>query len=421
MITFWIFAIAMLVIALVILLRPLRLDSDKSDADRTAQNIAITKERLNELKVEFEQDTISEEEYQQTREELEQALLNDVEQPAAENSRITNNESYNRIARFVLLFAVPVFAISLYAYLGKPELIEAGKQQVAAPTGHTSASGKSKMGTVEEMVEKLAAKLKQNPNNAEGWYMLGRSYMSMKKFKEAAAALEKTNQLVPNNPAVMLRYADALTMSRGGQISGKPFELILKALELQPNDPTGLWLAGMGYEEQGDYNNAISYWRRLLPLLKDEKSLTEVKILIRQAKMKAGPNYKEQAETETEKKQDKGIQNISLNVSLDKSLLSKASADDAVFIFARAANGPPMPLAVVRKQVRDLPIKVILDDSMAMTPSMKLSSFSKVHVVARISKSGSAKVQAGDLESEKRVVTSEQKAQIELLINKVLP
>lgn len=421
MITFWIFAIAMVIIALGFLLQPFRPDLNQNDIDRTTLNVDITKERLNELKSEFEQGIISQTEYEQTRQELELSLLNDVEQRPLENLNRVKNQFYNRVTRFALLFTVPVFAISLYAYLGQPELLGGTKKQTAIAAGHASSNGKSELETVEQMIEKLAARLQEQPNNAEGWFMLGRSYMSLKKYKEAVAALEKTNQLVPNNPVIMLRYADALTMLRGGQISGKPFDLIKRAVEIKPDDPTGLWLLGMGYEEKGEYRKAISYWTLLLPLLKDEKSINEVNNLIRQAKRKSGDNLAANLKSEVITAEKKSIPHLKVNVHIDKDMLKDVSMNDVVFIFAKAANGSPMPLAVVRKQVKDLPLEVILDDTMAMTPTMKLSSFKKVQVSARISKSGSAIAQSGDLQSEIRVVSTAQKEKIELTINKFLP
>ena len=418
MITFWILAVAMIVVALVFLLRPLRSDYKQQDIDRTAQNVQIAKERLNELKLEFEQGDINQTEYEQSQQELEQSLLNDVEQVPSENIIRTNAQPYNRIAQLVLIISVPVLAIGFYAYLGQPDLLDGAKKQAAAPSGHSSGNGKTQLGSVEEMVEKLAAKMKEEPDNAEGWFMLARSYMSLNRYKEAVAALEKTNQLVPNNPVVMLRYADALTMLRGGQMSGKPFELIKRAVEISPDNPTGLWLLGMGYEEQGAYKKAISYWNLLLPLIDDEKSKAEVSSLISRAKRKAGISTTEEQQVQALSTDKKSNAQITVNISVDKSKLQGISQDDTVFIFARALQGPPMPLAIVRKQVKDLPIEVILDDSMAMTATMKLSSFNQVQVVARISKSGLAKAQAGDLESEARVASAGQKEKVKLVINK---
>ena len=419
MIVFWIFAIAMVAIALFFLLRPLGLDIDGNDIDRAEQNVGIAKERLNELKSELEQGVISQAEYDQTRQELEQSLLNDIEQ---EPSEITNKEKLtpnNRFTRIALIFSVPVLAVSLYAYLGEPELLDGSNQRAAAPSGGASPQGQ--LGTVEEMVEKLAARMKEKPDNAEGWFMLGRSYMSLNRYEEAVAALEKANNLIPNNHVVMLRYADALTMLRGGQISGKPFELIKKAVAIKPDDPTGLWLLGMGYEEQGEYQKAISYWKLLVPLLKDDQSISEVNRLIQQAKRKSGSAIADNSPPKVITAEKTAITQLTVNVSIDESLLKNVAKNDTVFIFARALKGPPMPLAVVRKQVKDLPVEVTLDDTMAMMPNMKISSFEKVHVVARISKSGSAMPQSGDFESEVRVASAGQKEKIKLTISKSVP
>lgn len=319
---------------------------------------------------------------------------------------------------------MPVLAISFYAYLGEADLIEGGKKQVAAPAGHDRAA-KGKVASIEEMVEKLAARMKDKPDNAEGWFMLGRSYMSMGRYKEAVDALEKTNKLAPNNPIIMLRYADALTMLRGGRLSGKPFELIKKAVELKPDDTTGLWLLGMSYEEKGEYKKAISYWNLLIPLLKDNKSIDEVNKLIRAAKKKAGIALAETSlsETSSSNKSSIKISNVSLkvSVSIDKSLLKNLSQDDIVFVFAKAVNGPPMPLAVARKKVKDLPLVITLDDTMAMVPSMKISNFANVQVIARVSKSGQPRARSGDVQSEKQIVESNLKKIIKLVINKVVP
>ena len=412
MIMFWVFATSMVVVALVFILRPLFLELNKNDIDRTAQNVAITKERLNELKVELEQETITHTEYEQTKEELEQALLHDVEELNIK-SKPSNNESFTRLTRYFLIFSIPVIAISFYVYLGQSDLIEGAKKRVAA----SASSTKEMVASVEDMVAKLAAKMKANPDDYEGWFMLGRSYMSMQRYEEAVDALDKANKLVPNNPVVMLRYADALTMLRGGRLSGKPFELIKKAVALKPDNLTGLWLIGMGYEEAGEYKKAISNWKRLIPLLTDNKSIDEVNKLIRAAKKKAGISLSEVNQPKVKKVQA----SLKVSVGIDSSMLKNVSMDDTVFIFAKAVNGPPMPLAVARKKVSDLPIEITLDDTMAMIPSMKISNFPNVKVSARISKSGQAGAQSGDIQSKSYVVNSNQTKTIKLIISNIIP
>jgi cytochrome c-type biogenesis protein CcmH len=177
----------------------------------------------------------------------------------------------------------------------------------------------------------------------------------------------------------------------------------------------------MGYEDQGVYSRAISYWNLLLPLLQDEKSTNEVQKLIRQAKSKAGINTADSSASDVIKTEKKTTTSLKVSVNIDKTKLKDVSMTDTVFIFAKATSGPPMPLAVVRKQVKDLPLDVTLDDSMAMIPSMKISNFKEVQIVARISKSGSPKAQSGDFQSEPQVVAADNKQQIALIINKLVP
>ena len=420
MITFWVFAVVMMIIALVFLLRPLLLELNKKDIDRSAQNVAITKERLNELKTEFEQGTISQTEFEQTKDELEHALLNDIEESSVK-SNISDNKYFTHLARYILILSVPVMSVGFYSYLGQPDLIEGAKKHAAAPGGHALTTKGKKLPSVEEMIEKLAEKLKENPDSAEGWFMLARSYMSMDRYKEAVAALEKANKLIPDNPTVMLRYADALIMQNGGRISGKPFDLIKRAVEIQPDNSTGLWLIGMGYEEQGAYEKAISYWNLLLPLLKDNQSIDEVNTLIRSAKSKAGISVAENSTATATKAEKKAAISLKINVSIAENVLKKVSMDDTVYIFAKAVSGPPMPLAVVRKQVKDFPLQVILDDSMAMIPDMKISSFPNVMVSAHISRSGQPRARSGDVKSEIRTVNSSQKEKIKLTISDLIP
>ncbi len=401
MIVFWLLVVLMVVVALVFLLRPLRLDSSQTDADRAAQNVAITKERIVDVKQDLEQGVISQSEYEQSRQELELSLLNDVEQSGSEKTKSINYLSYNRFTRLALTFIIPITALSFYTFLGAPNLVEGGKKQAGIAAEQGSVKEMEKLQQFEGVVAKLAERMKKKPDNAEGWFMLGRSYLSLRHYEKSVDALEKAYQLAPKNPAVLLMYADALTMLRNGQISGKPFELIKRAVEIKPDDVTGLWLLGMGYDELGEYKKAILYWNKLLPLLKNEEPIKQVNKLIRLAKNKAGITTTEEP-TVTQIK--KAITSLKVNVSIAKAQLKHVSMDDTVFIFAKAVNGPPMPLAVVRKQVKDLPIEVTLDDSMAMIPNMKLSAFDEVNITARVSKTGQPLLQKGDVFSKKKLI-----------------
>ncbi|MGW8227745.1 MAG: c-type cytochrome biogenesis protein CcmI [Gammaproteobacteria bacterium] len=416
MIVFWIFAALMLAAALLLLVPALLGRKQVRDLDRNQQNVAIARERMKELEGEYGRGTLSEADYEQAKRELEQALLNDVEGSAEPATTATTTAARGSLVWVVL--GVPLAAVLLYLQLGTPSALQPQAPSAAAPQGH--AGGDTTEATMEQLVAGLAAKLQQEPENAEGWFMLGRSYMSMSRYSEAAAAFKRVLDLVGDEPAVMFRYADALAMAQGGKLAGEPFELIKRALQLNPDDKTGLWLAGLGYEEQGQYEQAVQHWRKLETMMQDDPaSLNEVRNLIAGAEQKLGRTVT----VETAPVTPAAASNVALKVtvSLDAALQDKVSADDTVFIFARAVAGPPMPLAAVRKQVRDLPLTVTLDDSMAMMPQLKLSNFNEVRIGARISKSGAPRAESGDLQGEITPVKTDNKTSIQLRIDQVVP
>lgn len=415
MIVFWIFAALMLAAALWLLIPALLGRKSVRDRDRNQQNVAIARERFKELESEYGRGSLTETDYEQARQELEQALLNDVDGAVVSSAPVSSSSSRASLAWVAL--GVPLAAVLLYLQLGTPAALEPQAQVAAAPQGH---AGGDSTASMEQLVASLAAKLQQEPDNAEGWFMLGRSYMSMGRYAEAAEAFQRVLDQVGDDPAVMLRYADAQAMAQGGKISGKPFEMIKKALLLKPDDATGLWLAGLGYEEQGEYEQAVQHWRKLEPMMQDDPaSLNEVRNLIARAEQKLGRPVTAQAAI-PEPAAVSGVA-LKVSVSLDASLQGKVSPGDTVFIFARAVAGPPMPLAAVRKQVRDLPVSVTLDDSMAMMPEMKLSNFIEVRIGARISKSGTPGAQSGDLQGEVTPVETDRKSVTQVSINQVVP
>ena len=220
--------------------------------------------------------------------------------------------------------------------------------------------------------------------------------------------------------SVILAYADALAMSRDGRISGMPFQLVMTALKKEPNNTTALWLAGLGHSEQSEFKEAIKSWQKLLPLLAGNKqSENKIRSLIAQANSQLSGKPVAQVIEPPVKKNTTTSAFINVTVSLSAQFKDKVSPDDVVFIYAKASQGPPMPLAAARKRVSDLPVTVRLDDSMAMMPQMKLSAFSMVTVGARISKSGSAIGQSGDLQGVIESIVLDGSKNIEIEINTV--
>ena len=286
--------------------------------------------------------------------------------------------------------AIPLVALGVYFVVGSPRMIE--REAEHAVTAQQ----------VEGMVSRLAAKLRENPDDIDGWKLLGRSYAALGRFSESADAYARAATRAPRDPQLLVDFADALGMARGQSLQGEPEKLVLRALEIDPSNLKGLALAGTAAYERKDFDRAARYWRRMLPLVpagsEDARAI--------------------QANVD-EALAMKGSRVLRGEVRLAEKLKGSVSPDDTVFIFARAAEGPPMPLAVLRKRVRDLPMAFALDDSMAMAPAAKLSNFPRVVVSARVSKSGQAAPQPGDLQGASAAVANDAKG-VRVVIDSVV-
>ncbi len=425
MTVFWVVIAVMLLSAVWFVIAPLAGKVSLGDADQDNQNILIAKEQMKDLEKERADGNVSETEYHQRKDDLQKALISNVNE-----FDVSNEPVQKKVHKLVLLFVfiiVSSIALPVYFSLGSSELVVAENQQTKnTNSSQHSGSASNGQASMNDLVANLALRLEADPTNIKGWQMLGRSYTSMRRFKEAADVYAKLYSLLGDQPGVLLAYADALAMSRDGKISGMPFQLVMTALNKEPNNTTALWLAGLGYSEKGEYKKAIRLWEKLLPLFSgNKKSQDKVKHLISKANLRLGSEsivvseaivVKESKVTSTMKA---AAPFIMVNVSLSKEFRDKAQPDDLVFIYAKASQGPPMPLAAVRKRVSDLPITVRLDDSMAMMPQMKLSSFSVVNVGARISKSGSPIGQKGDLQGIVKSIESAAGVNVEIVINTV--
>ncbi len=316
----------------------------------------------------------------------------------------------------IVAVLVPLLAVGLYLKLGNPD----GLNPEAAAAESLMPAHDGQQMSLPEMAKRLETKLEAQPDNAQGWYLLGRTYLQMRRFADAARAFEKLHALVGDEPGVLLPWADAIAMQQGGKVTGKAFELVQRVLEINPHEPTALWLAGMAYEQAGDHEQAVRHWKRLLPqLANDPESKQEVEALIARAEKALGRSVAVPAAPQG-KSADGGAR-LTVIVDLDPALKNRVEPDDTVFVFARALAGPPMPLAVVRKSARDLPLTVVLDDSLAMMPQMKLSAFKEVRIEARVSKSGNALPQSGDLKGEVAPVKSDRREPLTVHIDQVVP
>lgn len=436
----WFFIIVLLVLCIGYLLLPLFRTQDEVVDDRKQQNIRIVREQMAELESSFERAEVDSEQYSDRRSELEQALLLDVgEDNLGDSSKdgLGHSDSPKRVPSSVsitswfsagiLLLAVPATAIALYMYLGTPNAVELAKVP-PKPEIPMTAEGKP---DVDKLVANLHAKMRVNPENAQGWYMLGRSYMLMQQYDGAIEAYENLYRLQPEDADVMLMLADSLSMKQQGKMIGRPEILINKALAKVPDNTTALWLSGMALEQQGRLQEALVRWQVLHPMLNGkEGEQVQLDILISRVEKKIAaansgdvPKSIVTSSTNSDISTDKmvvakSVAQVTVNVSLDEKFKAQVAPEDSVFIYAKAQSGPPIPLAAHRLQVKDLPVTIILNDSMAMMPQMKLSMFPTLIVGARVSKSGNAISQNGDLFIEQEQVIHG--ASVELTINAVL-
>ncbi len=412
-IVFWIFALLLLLVALAFILPPLlRKPTDVVD-DRRDQNIRITREQLAELEAEYQQGGMDEDSYKVAKEELEDALYNDLED-AEDTSTDAAAQRYSKLPAILVALLIPAIAVGLYLKYGEPRAIPESSVIVSQQASHNGKgkSGKSNL-SLQEMLGKLEKKLKDDPDNFTGWVMLGRSYMVMNRPDDAVKAYQKAVALNDKQPAVLLQLADALGTSQKGSLLGKPDQLIQQALKLEPDNLMGLWLAGMTARQRGDKAEAIEYWKKVLPKLKPgSEERQEVVGLIKQAGGDVTGLEAAKAPATSQQGSATAAQPIVVTIDLSDDLKARSKPEQTVFIYAKALSGPPMPLAAVRKQVKDLPLTVTLDDSLAMMPQLKLSGFKEVKVGARISLSGTPTKSKGDLYTEKSPVKPGEKIQL---------
>lgn len=391
MTAFWTVAALLLAGALLFIVPPL-LRRGKPGLTERSVTVSVYRDQMTELEADVLAGTISKDQFQKGKNELERRLLDEVTL-TGDSSPTSRPESKHKVAvaAFITL-GLPICAILIYLELGHPEAIAPGKEAPGAqPAAHALTPEQ-----IAVMVEQLAARLKDNPNDAEGWHLLARSYTAFGRFPEAADAYAKASALTPNDPQLLADYADALALSNGRNLMGKPLELVQTALKLDPNNQKSLALAGTAAFNNHDYIAAIDYWQRLRKTFPtDSDDARSVDANIAEARAAAGGQGMAVTQSATTSAARSAV--IAGTVSLSPSLAGKASPSDTVFIFARAASGPKMPLAIVRAQAQDLPKAFSLDDSTAMGPTTKLSNFQEVMVGARVSKSGNAIAQSGDL------------------------
>lgn len=400
---FWTLSGALLALVLLMLLRPLLGARPGRDAARERMHVRALKRDLAAARANQGSGELSDADYQARCRALADGFLDSVEQ---DRSNGTTARRQNRLVAILVLLAVPVGAVWLYQQLGAGEVAFRSLQAVAPADdgGMPAQTGEAATASVDELLVGLQQRLSENPEDQQGWELLGRSYIELGRFEEAVNAYRQLYQLAGDQPTVMILYAEALARSRESDLQGEPTALVEKALAIEPDNQRGLWLSGLIAFQQGDGQTALGRWRRLLALLPEGSSVAEgLAEQISQAEARLGLPGSSSSDTTPKQAPVEvagplaGAPSVLVAVDLAPDLNGRVGADDTLFVYARAVNGPRMPLAMARHTAGELPLQVRLDDSMSMTPAMTLSAFPTVEIVARVSRSGTATPQSGDL------------------------
>ncbi|MGV6826181.1 MAG: c-type cytochrome biogenesis protein CcmI [bacterium] len=376
-------------------------------ADRKDDNVRIARDRLSELQAEFDNGRIDEAAFTQATEELEQGLLQDIGSGEQQASR--NAKGFGRAAWVGLVVVVPLLAVVLYQYLGAPQHLDVAGPGKPAPRQESP--------SLEELVVQLQARLQESPEDAEGWFLLGRTLASMRRYSDAVVALEKAVEFSERHPAAMVALADALAMTNNATVDGRALELVNEVLDQQPDNLTALWMAGKAARQAGEFQKAIDYWSKVEPHLSEQPQvLSELRGLIedtRQQAQLAGvavtvPHAVPPAE-------------ISLQVEVDAAMAGDLPDNAVLFVFAKRVAGPPMPVAAIRLPAKGFPMAVVMNDTHLLQPGGRLSDFEQLSLTARVSMSGQPMATAGDLQSGAIVVSPTSGAPVTLRIDQKVP
>lgn len=417
MITFIFLAVLIITICFAIMLRPLYKPQHTDALERDAQNVHFAKSRLAELNEQLAAKTISQSDYDNLKIEIETILAQDMEMKDVTSSEAESaKKQSNAVVITLLCTLIPFTALILYQITGSPSALDPNNINTQQrPTASTNGQGQD----INAMVVSVEQRLKENPNDSQGWTILSQTYMVLERYQEAYNANLKLLEINGESAQIYTQLADSAALVAGGVISGQPSEYIQKALAIDPKYPQALWLAGLNAAQAGDVTQANEYWNTLLPLLANSpQQQQELRDIIAQTIGTASQTESVVANSASSTEKEVAVSNVlTVNLSIAESVQSQANPNDTVFVFARAQSGPPAPLAVKRLTVADLPTQVKLSDQDAMIEQFKLSLFEDVVVVARISKSGDPIAQNGDIESVTTNTKNNNSQPIDLIIS----
>ena len=368
MLLFWVIVIAIILATLALILPALLKPIQAVATDAKAEKNAIFRQQFEEIEQDRSNGVLDANQYDMAKSELERRMLDEI----GAIKVLSLNNKPDRLLAAALLILLPLISIIIYNKIGSPESITipsiVTNQMSEVATSQATAEHNAKAGDLEPLLNALKSKLEKNPGDGSGWALLARSYVELRRHAEAVPAYEKAVKMIPDDPQLLADYADALAVVNGHDLTGKPEELANQALKLDPHHTKSLLLAATAAFNRKDYNLAIKHWEQLQKdLPADSDVLPEVKASLNEVYILAGvkpPVLSENTKTQSLVKNQKVsvAEGISGVVTLSPALVSKLDPTATVFVFARATQGPPMPLAITRTTAKELPYKYHLDD-----------------------------------------------------------
>ena len=416
--SFWVITIVLILIGLAFVVFPLlKSHSSRVNVSREEINKAIYYGKVEDLQADLEKGLLDQEEYDHALADLQKTLLQDAQTAESKQAQSSGNAL---ITLFVTLL-LPIVAFLTYQQVSTGQFTNNVNVQQA---------NSSVPQTLETSIATLEQKLKDKPDSVEGWKMLGQSYFVMQRYDSAKQAYIKALDLVnQSDPELLVLTAEASAYSNKELFSDYEKSLLRKALSINPNHQRGLWYSGYAAYTSANFDAAVKYWQSLLALVPTDRPEVKESLVkfLDDARVRAGlaPMTESTAGGETVasvQNESDQARTIKVSVQLNEKINQQANSNDTLFIYARPVEGPKMPLSLSRMTVASLPVTVTLTKEMAMMQNMTIDSFDKVEVLARISKSGQAITQKGDLISRSAIVdfTQNQSASVSLDIDSIV-
>ena len=406
---FWLGAAFLTAIALLFLLPPLLARRRKtSAADSVELNAAVYRARLEELEREVADGTLDPGDFEQAKTELEREILENVDPDRPADT----NGGHSKAVAVCVVVLLPVLAVSLYLVLGNPDAVGFKRPEQSAPGGGESSATELEREALERMAASFAERLAENPEEGEGWLILGRAYVMLERYDQAVSAFSKANAVLGDTPDLLADYAEAEAMANNNRFPPAARARIDTALSIAPRHEKALWLGAFAAAQHGDIGVAIAHWQTLLRTETDPDRRRLIEGLI--ARVGGAPSAADTPSTA-------GAPGVTVRVTLDEGLAKELTGSETVFVFARDPSGQGPPLAVFRTRVDSIPDTITLDDSMAMVPALKLSDRREVAVVARVSLSGDAMPRSGDIQGGSAPVAVGNDTPVEIVINERVP